>query len=118
MQRTPHQSRVQTRHQGSGAWHAMSHVMKGPACCRAWQLQYSQFTELLPTRAFLVPLEEDEELEVELSKGNVVSIKYKALAELQPNGTRASPRPSIQNAALLMLALRHVELTGILPRAP
>ena len=59
-----------------------------------------------------MPLEEDEELEVELSKGNVVSIKYKALAELQPDGTRASPHPSTQTPSLEMLALyRH---SGIL----
>jgi pyruvate carboxylase len=51
-------------------------------------LRYSKFTERLPTRAFLVPLEEDEEVEVELSKGNVVSIKFKAKSELQSNGKR------------------------------
>lgn len=59
---------------------------------RAWTLLNSEFTEKLPTRAFLVPLEEDEELEVELSKGNTVSIKYKAISELQPNGTRSVPQ--------------------------
>ena len=55
---------------------------------RGWQLENSEFTEKLPTRAFLVPLDEDEELTVELSKGNTITIKYKAISELQPNGTR------------------------------
>ena len=35
-----------------------------------------------------MPLDEDEELTVELSKGNSITIKYKAISELQPNGTR------------------------------
>ena len=48
----------------------------------------SEFTEKLSTRAFLVPMDEDEELEVELSQGNTVTLKYKAISELQPNGTR------------------------------
>lgn len=56
--------------------------------CRAWVVKYSRFTEVLPTRAFLVPLEEDEEIEVTLGKGQSVSIKYKAMSELQPNGKR------------------------------
>ena len=56
--------------------------------CRLWEQQYSKFTAMLPTRAFLVPMDEDEEIEVELSKGNAVIIKYKALSELQPNGKR------------------------------
>ena len=43
---------------------------------------------MLPTRAFLAPMDEDEEIEVELAKGNSVIIKYKALSELQPNGKR------------------------------
>ena len=43
---------------------------------------------MLPTRAFLAPMDEDEEIEVDLSKGNAVIIKYKALSELQPNGKR------------------------------
>jgi pyruvate carboxylase len=55
---------------------------------KAWTLLNSQFTEKLPTRAFLLPMEEDDELEVELSKGNTVTLKYKAISELQPNGTR------------------------------
>ena len=33
-------------------------------------------------------LEEDEELEVQLSPGNAVTIKYKAMSELQPSGIR------------------------------
>ena len=56
--------------------------------CRAWQARYSKFTEALPTRAFLQPLDEDEELDVEISKGNVINIKYRAVGELQANGTR------------------------------
>jgi len=60
-------------------------------CNRAWTLLNSQFTEKLPTRAFLLPMEEDDELEVELSKGNTVTLKYKAISELQPNGTRCPP---------------------------
>ena len=43
---------------------------------------------MLPTKAFLAPMAEDEEIEVELSKGNTVVIKFKALSELQPNGKR------------------------------
>ena len=38
-------------------------------------------------------MEEDEEMEVELSKGNSVTIKYKALSELQPNGKRCAGGP-------------------------
>ena len=56
--------------------------------CRKWQAQYSKFTEALPTRAFLQPLDEDEEVEVEISKGNIINIKYRAVGELQANGTR------------------------------
>ena len=33
-------------------------------CHRDWGIQYSRFTEVLPTRSFLAPLEEDEEIEV------------------------------------------------------
>uniref|UniRef100_A0A7R9V6Z0 Pyruvate carboxylase n=1 Tax=Chlamydomonas euryale TaxID=1486919 RepID=A0A7R9V6Z0_9CHLO len=51
-------------------------------------LRYSQLVEKLPTRAFLCPLEEDEEVEVELAKGVNAVIKYKAVGELQPNGKR------------------------------
>lgn len=50
--------------------------------------KYSRFVEKLPTRAFLAPLDVDEEIDVELSQGNIVNIKYKAKGELQPNGTR------------------------------
>jgi len=55
---------------------------------RAWLLKYSRFTEVLPTRAFLVPLDEDEEIEVVLGKGQSVNVKYKACGELQPDGKR------------------------------
>lgn len=57
--------------------------------CRNWQAKYSKFTEALPTRAFLQPLDEDEEVEVEISKGNIINIKYRAVGELQSNGTRS-----------------------------
>ena len=50
--------------------------------------EYSGFVERLPTRAFLTPLGVDEDIDVELSKGNIVNIKYKAKGELQPNGLR------------------------------
>eukprot|EP00889_Picochlorum_renovo_P005686 jgi/Picre1/32716/NNA_008061.t1 len=49
---------------------------------------YSRHLEHLPTRAFLAPLDVDEDIDVELSKGNVVNIKYKAKGELQPSGMR------------------------------
>ena len=48
--------------------------------------RYSQLVEKLPTRAFLAPLDEDEEIEVELARGVAASIKYKAMGELQANG--------------------------------
>ncbi|GLC41025.1 hypothetical protein PLESTB_000951200 [Pleodorina starrii] len=51
-------------------------------------LQYSDLIEKLPTRAFLTPLEEDEEVEFEIAKGVAANIKYKAVGELQPNGKR------------------------------
>ena len=35
-----------------------------------------------------MPLDEDEEVEVALAKGQSVSIKYKASGELQPDGKR------------------------------
>lgn len=50
--------------------------------------KYGRFVEKLPTRAFWAPLEVDEEIDIELSKGNIVNIKYKAKGELQPGGTR------------------------------
>ena len=37
-----------------------------------------------------VPLDEDEEVEVALAKGQSVSIKYKASGELQPDGKRCA----------------------------
>eukprot|EP01026_Neomeris_dumetosa_P053259 TRINITY_DN4753_c0_g1_i2.p1 TRINITY_DN4753_c0_g1~~TRINITY_DN4753_c0_g1_i2.p1 ORF type:complete len:477 (-),score=92.02 TRINITY_DN4753_c0_g1_i2:366-1583(-) len=55
---------------------------------RDFCLRYGELLPLLPTRAFLVPLEEDEELEVDLEKGYTVVLKYKAKGELQPNGKR------------------------------
>lgn len=55
---------------------------------KAFTADYSTFIEHLPTRAFLAPLDIDEDIDVELSKGNVVNIKYKAKGELQPSGIR------------------------------
>ncbi|KIY92211.1 pyruvate carboxylase subunit A [Monoraphidium neglectum] len=55
----------------------MSHVMR-----------YSNLVEKLPTRAFLVPLAEDEDVEIELAKGVGTHIKLKAAGELQPSGRR------------------------------
>jgi pyruvate carboxylase len=55
---------------------------------KEWEGKYSRFTAALPTRAFLAPLREDEEVEVELAPGNVVSIKYKAVSPLRADGTR------------------------------
>lgn len=55
---------------------------------RSFITNFSSYVERLPTRAFLAPLDVDEEIDVVLAKGNTVSIKYKAKGELQPNGTR------------------------------
>ena len=44
----------------------------------AFKGEFSRYLEHLPTRAFLAPLDVDEDVDVELSKGNVVNIKYKA----------------------------------------
>ena len=43
---------------------------------------------MLPTKAFLVGLDIDEECEVELRAGVRASIKLKAIGELLPNGNR------------------------------
>ena len=43
---------------------------------------------MLPTKAFLVGLEIDEEVEVELRAGVKASIKLKAIGELLPDGKR------------------------------
>ncbi|GAX77798.1 hypothetical protein CEUSTIGMA_g5241.t1 [Chlamydomonas eustigma] len=53
-----------------------------------FSLRYSQLIEKLPTRAFLAPMDEDEEIEVELAKGVAATLKYKAMGELQDNGKR------------------------------
>ena len=52
---------------------------------------------MLPTKAFLAPMDEDEEIEVGLAKGNTVVIKYKALSELQPTGNRCARLRRLQN---------------------
>ncbi|EFN52428.1 hypothetical protein CHLNCDRAFT_138936 [Chlorella variabilis] len=55
---------------------------------KTFTARFSEHIEKLPTRAFLAPLDVDEEVDVEMAPGNVVSIKLKAVGELQPNGTR------------------------------
>eukprot|EP00884_Botryococcus_braunii_P003586 jgi/Botrbrau1/13228/Bobra.0199s0001.1 len=50
---------------------------------KLFEIQYSEFVEALPTRNFLTPMVEDEEIEVQISKGNTVTIKYKAKSELR-----------------------------------
>ena len=55
---------------------------------KAWQQKFGSMIEKLPTREFLVPLEEDEELTVSLAKGVDITFEYKAVGELQPDGTR------------------------------
>lgn len=52
------------------------------------RFQYGESLERLPTKSFLAPLEEDEEIEVHMSKGSSVYIKYKAMGELQADGKR------------------------------
>lgn len=50
--------------------------------------KYGNRLDRLPTRAFLAPLDEDEEIEIEIERGVTVVIKYKAVGEIQPNGKR------------------------------
>ena len=62
-----------------------------PQVFQDWQdfrYKYGTKVAALPTRAFLTPLKEDEEIMVELAPGSDVTIKYKARGELQPNGKR------------------------------
>lgn len=46
-------------------------------------IQYSDLIEHLPTSAFLAPMKEDEEVEVEFAPGVNIHLKYKAVGELQ-----------------------------------
>eukprot|EP00887_Chlorella_sp_A99_P003326 scaffold26.g3326.t1 len=69
---------------------------------QAFVARYSTHVDRLPTRAFLAPLDVDEEaragrgrrharlqsIEVEVTRGNVEHIKYKVKGELQPDGMR------------------------------
>lgn len=58
------------RWSGFSAWkHGHMLVSAVLHTCREWCFKYSAFTEKLPTRAFLVPLDEDEEIEASLSQG-------------------------------------------------
>lgn len=66
---------------------------------------------MLPTKAFLAPMDEDEEIEVELAKGNTVVIKYKALSELQPNGRRCAPEPPLSCCSSTALPIPHTSST-------
>lgn len=52
------------------------------------QLRFGSLLPKLPTRAFLSPLAEDEELELPVAQGFTYIIKYKAKGELQENGKR------------------------------
>ena len=53
-----------------------------------FRYHYGTLMTNLPTRAFLAPLKEDEEISVDLAKGSQVTIKFKAKGELQENGKR------------------------------
>jgi pyruvate carboxylase len=68
----------------------MSHLMypKVFAELREHHNLYGKETSLFPTEAFWNALDEDEEVVVEIAKGNTAHIKYKAVGELQPNGRR------------------------------
>ena len=92
---------------------------------RAWQGKYSKFTEAIPTRAFLVALDEDEEVEVEISKGNITHITYRAVGELQPHGTRLHfflapnpPAPALSSANLFPSTTRFPNPHTPLPPTP
>ena len=91
-------------------------TQKALSCCqnidRQWEQKYSRFTAMLPTKAFLAPMDEDEEIEVGLAKGNTVVIKYKALSELQPTGNRCAlqgppRRACMQNPLHVQTAARN-----------
>lgn len=43
-----------------------------------WRQKFGSAVSKLPTKAFLAPLKEDEELELQISQGVVSTIKYKA----------------------------------------
>ncbi len=56
-------------------------------------------------------MEEDDEIEVELSPNQNVIIKFKAVGELQPNGTREVglqlPKISAALGRIMLMCLRH-----------
>lgn len=85
-------TQLREKHEGGAATHrdVLSAAMYPKVYdeYRGFVANYSRFVERLPTRAFLAPLDVDEEIDVVLAKGNVVTIKYKAKGELQPNGVR------------------------------
>ena len=53
-----------------------------------FRYQFGNQMTNLPTRAFLAPLAEDEEIAVETAPGRIVTVQYKAKGELQANGKR------------------------------
>lgn len=53
-------------------------------------IKYSNLIEKLPTRAFLAPLDEDEEIEVELAKGVAATVGHIPSLGLCP-----TPGPSL-----------------------
>lgn len=73
-------------------------------------LRYSQLIEKLPTRAFFCPLDEDEEVEIELGKGVAAHIKYKVRGSLM-----AALRGCLTAAlrSRLMAALRGSLMAGL-----
>jgi pyruvate carboxylase len=53
-----------------------------------FRYHYGNLISNLPTRAFLAPLKEDEEISVDVAKGSQVTIKFRAKGELQESGKR------------------------------
>lgn len=67
-----------------------------PKVFQEWQdfrFQFGDKITQLPTRAFLAPLDEDEEISVEMAKASQVTIKFKAKGELQVPSLPASTFP-------------------------
>lgn len=54
--------------------------------CR-WRDRYGDCSRI-PTRAFVTPMEQDEEISVVMNKGRIAYIKFKALGELLPGNER------------------------------
>lgn len=60
-----------------------------------FRFQFGDKITNLPTRAFLAPLDEDEEISVQMAKASEVTIRFKAKGELQVR--RAWPRVHVCN---------------------